>query len=111
MTKRTAKHAAPDPRFASMLDALLREPAVTQSRMFGSAGLKVGGKVFVMLVKGKLVAKLPKERVDELVSSGAGEYFDPGPGKLMKEWVALGPKSEARWLQFAREAKHFVATL
>lgn len=52
MTKRTAKHAAPDPRFASMLDALLREPAVTQSRMFGSAGLKVGGKVFVMLVKG-----------------------------------------------------------
>lgn len=110
MTKRTAKPADLDPRFASVLDALLQERAVTQSRMFGSPGLKVGGKVFVMLVKGKLVAKLPKARVDELVASGAGEYFDPGHGRLMKEWVALGPKSEARWLQLAREAKRFVTT-
>ncbi len=109
MTKRTAKQADVHPRFASVLDVLLRKPGVTQSRMFGSPGLKVGGKVFVMLVKGGLVAKLPKARVDELVSSGAGEYFDPGHGRLMKEWIALGPKSEARWVELAVEAKQFVA--
>jgi hypothetical protein len=39
-----------------------------------------------MLVKGRFVAKLPRGRVDELVSGGSGEYFDPGHGRLMKEW-------------------------
>jgi hypothetical protein len=32
--------------------------------------------------------KLPRERVDELVEAGAGHRFDPGHGRLMKEWVA-----------------------
>jgi len=32
-----------------------------------------------------------KDRVDELVSGGNGEYFDPGHGRLMKEWVTIGP--------------------
>lgn len=35
--------------------------------MFGSSGLKVESKVFAMLVKGELVVKLPKHRVDQLV--------------------------------------------
>jgi hypothetical protein len=52
-------------------------------------GLKVDGKIFAMHSKGKFVAKLPKDRVDELVRAGKGEYFDPGHGRLMKEWVSL----------------------
>jgi TfoX/Sxy family transcriptional regulator of competence genes len=48
--------------------------------MFGSSGLKVGGKVFAMSVKNELVVKLPRERVDELVAAGAGSRFDPGHG-------------------------------
>lgn len=76
--------------------------------MFGSSGLKVGGKVFAMLVKGNLVVKLPKERVDALVASGKGEHFDPGHGRLMKEWVTVGSGAEAAWVALAREAKGFV---
>lgn len=76
--------------------------------MFGSMGLKVGGKVFAMLVKGRLVVKLPKERVEALVASGGGEYFDPGHGRIMKEWVAVEP-GNGDWQSLAREAKHFVA--
>ncbi len=51
--------------------------------------------------------KLPRERVDELVASRSGEYFDPGHGKLMKEWVAVGGDKPA-WTDLAREAHRFV---
>jgi hypothetical protein len=47
--------------------------------------LSVNGKIFAMLVKGKLVVKLPKQGVDELVAARAGTYFDPGHGRLMKQ--------------------------
>lgn len=93
--------------FGPVVSAFRGDAKVTAARMFGSAGLKVNGKVFAMVVKGKLVVKLPKERVDDLVSSGSGEYFDPGHGKLMKEWVAIsGPKPS--WTDLAREACRFV---
>lgn len=61
----------------SVIETMLRGREVSQSKMFGSSGLKVGGKVFAMLVKGKFVVKLSKERVNALVTSGDGEYFDP----------------------------------
>jgi hypothetical protein len=78
--------------------------------MFSSSSvLNVGGKIFAMLVKGKFVAKLPKERVDALVNSGVGEHFDPGHGRLMKEWVALS-NARASWVALAKEACTFVKT-
>ena len=79
--------------------------------MFGSVGLKVSGKVFAMLVKGKLVVKLPQERVATLIASGTGEHFEPGHGRIMKEWVAIQPSSRSEWLSLAGEAKDFVASL
>jgi TfoX/Sxy family transcriptional regulator of competence genes len=38
--------------------------------MFGSPGLKVSGKVFSMLVKGRLVVKLPRQRVEAIIAEG-----------------------------------------
>lgn len=110
MTKKGAKQVDIDPLFAPLLGALLRESGVTPSRMFGSPGLKVRGKVFAILVKGRLVVKLPQERVDGLVASGKGEHFDPGHGRLMKEWVAVDPAAKATWLELAKEAREFVAS-
>jgi hypothetical protein len=72
-----------------------------------SYGLKVNGKIFAMFGRGKFVAKLPKHRVDELVSAGMGERFDPGHGRLMKEWIAMGSGTE-NWLELAKEAYNFV---
>ena len=74
--------------------------------MFGSTGLKAGGKTFAMLVRGRLVVKLPRERVDELVVAADGEHFDPGHGRLMREWVAVPPGTG--WTALAREAYTFV---
>lgn len=90
------------------MQSLARDSGVASGKMFGSLALKVNGKVFAMLVKRELVVKLPRPRVEELVASGAGKAFDPGHGKVMKEWVCV-PVDSAPWLALAREAFRFVA--
>ena len=73
-----------------------------------SVGLRVNGKIFAMMVRGKFVAKLPGERVDELVQSGMGAYFDPRhDGRLMKEWIEL-KGAKPPWIELAKEAHRFV---
>src|SRR5688500_4114065 len=94
-------------RIQAVLDALGKNALVCRGRMFGSEGLQVNGKVFAMLVKGKLVVKPPKARVEALVASGAGAPFDPGHGRLMKEWVAV-EEGGADWIALAKEALGFV---
>ncbi len=78
----TTKRKAPindaaevDPRFAPVADAFAKDRQVTYGTMMASIGLKVNGKIFAMMVKGRFVAKLPKDRVGELVRSGKGEYL------------------------------------
>ena len=97
-----------DPAFAPVVKAFARDRQVKLGRMFSSSSvLNVGGKIFAMFVKGKFVAKLPRDRVSELVRTGAGELFDPGHGRLMKEWVAMSGRS-ATWVALAKEAHGFV---
>ena len=70
-------------------------------------GLRTGGKIFAMLVQGRLVVKLPRERVDDLVAGGSAERFDPGRGRPMKEWASLDPAAP-EWEGLAAEARRFV---
>jgi len=100
-------------RYATVVAALRGGPGVTQgaSKGFGASALKVNDKIFAMLSsKGQFVVKLPRPRVDGLLASGSGERFDPGHGRIMKEWLALEPDSGEDWLALAREAKEFVAS-
>lgn len=114
--KKSQERRGVAPRSATVADGsfdpvarkFINDPHVARTKMFGSEGLKVGGKVFVMLVKGRLVAKLPRERVEALVASRDGEFFDPGHGRLMKEWVAV-KAGNGDWLSLARDARDFVA--
>lgn len=107
----------PEECFAIIVEELLGNPGVTPpldgsqvKKRFGSSELKVNNKIFAMLVRGRLVVKLPKLRVDMLVASGAGERFDPRhDGRLMKEWITLEQTSAEDWLPLAREAMEFVA--
>ena len=108
----------PEERFATIVEELLSNPDVTppsdgpqSKKAFGSSGLRIHNKIFAMLVRGKLVVKLPRPRVDALIASGDGERFDPRhDGRLMKEWVSLVPTSKVEWLPLAREAMEFVAS-
>lgn len=60
-----------------------------------------------MFGRKQFVTKLPKLRVDDLVSAGIGKRFDPGHGRLMKEWVVVGD-TKADWVDPAKEAYDFV---
>ena len=98
---------APDPIFAPVAAAFARDSSVSAGRLMASYGLRVDGRIFAMLWRGRLVAKLPRARVDALVDGGNGDRFDPGHGRLMKEWVSVAEGDED-WLELAREAYAFV---
>jgi hypothetical protein len=78
-------------------------------RAFGANSLKTNEKIFAMLVKGRLVVKLPAKRVEELVAQDVGERFDPGHGRIQKEWLAVRGDEPARWQALASESESFVA--
>ena len=103
-----------DELFGKLVDRFGGDPGVTaptgeKGGKFGSSGLKVDGKIFAMVSRGELVVKLPRERVDGLIASGRGTRFDPGHGRLMKEWVSVAPGHSRSWPKLAEEAREFVA--
>jgi hypothetical protein len=111
------KSTITETRFADIVSALGRKPGVASPaepgtrKSFGASGLKVNNKVFAMVSsKGEFVVKLPRQRVDDLVESGDGTRFDPGHGRVMKEWLTVSPKSKLDWLVLATEAMKFVGS-
>lgn len=96
--------------FPTILAQELTDPDVATSRMFGTACLKVAGKVYAMEFKGALVVKLSKSRAAELVASGVARVFDPGHGRPMKQWIAVVPDAGLDWAGLAAEAKSVVRT-
>ena len=78
-------------------------------RAFGSTSLKTGGKIFAMLVKDRLVVKLSAVRVGELVDGGVGERFDPGHGRIQKEWLNVRGSDPDQWRDLVLESEAFVA--
>jgi len=109
-----------EPRFVALLDLLAADaelgPVVRafhaaqkagKGRRFGSNGLKVNGKLFALIVRGRLVVKLPKARVAALVAAKKGEPFETAPGRVMKEWLVLAERSRS-CEAMAREAFAFV---
>jgi hypothetical protein len=75
---------------------------------FGANALKVNGKIFAMVSsRSQLVFKLPGNRVRELAQQDIGTPFDPGRGRLMREWLVLLKDSRATALALAIEALEF----
>ena len=74
---------------------------------FGRGALRYHRKIFAMFVRGQLVVKLPRPRVDELVAGGHGERFDANKGTPMKEWFSLDPAPRCPGRRSAREALDF----
>lgn len=108
------KQITSEERYARIVKALLGKSDVTLGsgkKGFGSSALQINNKIFAMLSsKGKFVVKLPRARVDSLVASRSGERFDPGHGRIMKEWLVVEPTSDEDWLALAKEAMTFVVS-
>ena len=102
----------PEERFDALVGEFVGTPGVTPpggGAGFGSTALRFHNKIFAMLVRGRLVVKLPRARVDALVAAGDGIRFDANKGTPMKEWLSLDPASGLAWQPLAREALGFVS--
>ncbi|HWD04131.1 MAG TPA: hypothetical protein VG674_16960 [Amycolatopsis sp.] len=104
---------SPEDRFEDLVDEVLSEgvPGVEPPHLghgFGSRALRVDKRIFAMCVRGQLVVKLPKARVDELVAEGWGVRFDANKGTPMKEWLTVAEDAPLDWVALAREALAFV---
>ena len=100
-------------RYEDLVDELIGTDGVTPPRGgsgFGRGAIRFQNKIFAMFVRGRLVLKLPADRVDALVSAGDGVRFDANKGRPMKEWFVLDPQSRREWLPLAREALEFART-
>ena len=112
MTARMPKKAASKrlalvhPLLAPLADALAQDKAVER---FNANSLRTRGKVFAMVVKERLVLRLPGERGAELVAAGDADYLVMGR-RAMKEWLSLAPSAAAQHVALAKEAKAFAAS-
>ena len=93
--------------WSNVKEQFLKMPEVQKQ----GESLKIWKKMFAMLNKGRFVVKLPKERVEKLLNSGNGLPYDPGNGKIMKEWVTIPEEYSHKWIEYASEAKEFAKTL
>jgi hypothetical protein len=99
-----------DERFDDVVHGLLGATGVTppgEGKGFGSHALRYQRRIFAMLVRGRLVVKLPAGRVDELVGLGHGVRFDANKGTPMKEWLSVDPAAPLDWDDLAAEALAF----
>ena len=78
-------------------------------RAFGATSLNTNGKIFAMLVHDRLVVKLPAGRVEALVEDGTGRPFDPGHGRIQREWLDVASDDFELWVTLASESEAFVA--
>ena len=99
-----------DELFWALAESLLAQSAVTRSTMMGFPCLRVNGTFFACVERGtgNLIVKLPADRVNELVASGAGIPFAPS-GRTFREWVACPVRDEAEWAALLDEARAFAA--
>ena len=106
----SAEESALQERYQDLIDQLVGLPGVTPpqgGRGFGRSAVRFNGKIVVMLVRGRLVLKLPADRVGGLVEAGEGDWFDANKGTPMREWLSLRPDSDQAWLPLATEALTF----
>lgn len=85
------------------------DPAVTTSTMMGHPCLRVDGAFFAAIepATGRLIVKLPRDRVAELVAAEIGQPFAPA-GRVFREWVAVPGPDKDRWRSLLGEARAFV---
>lgn len=105
---------ARDPRlvFDDLALAYAAAPGVTFGRVWHSQGLRVHGKIFAMLVRDRLVVKLPAAHAADLQARGQASPFEPSPGRRMREWVVVDLPADADdWRQLIAAAHRHVAAI
>jgi hypothetical protein len=82
---------------------------VATGTMMGFPCLRVSGAFFASCDHrtGDLIIKLPRQRVQELITTGIGKPFAPA-GRTFREWVLIDNRDPARWAALIDEARTYV---
>lgn len=98
-------------RFWDVSEPFIEDGRLVEGTMMGHQCLRSAATDgFVATVErgtGNLVVKLPRQRVDELVTSGGGASFAPA-GRVFREWVAVPQFDESTWVALIEESIRFV---
>ncbi|WP_375572181.1 hypothetical protein ABWH92_03480 [Ahrensia marina] len=100
--------------FSRLISQQRDKPQVDIGKMLHAEALRVAGKGFAFATGDTIVMKLPKERIDELVSDGVGERMTMGEGekrRTMREWIAVPCHRPDACEELADEARRFVQSL
>jgi hypothetical protein len=99
---------SPQAAFEALAADFLARPDVDAGTGFGgSPGVRVGGRIFAMLVRRRLVVKLPAARCQELSEAGRAVPLTIGK-RTMREWVELTDGDPQTWRDAAAEAYAYV---
>ena len=113
MIRPMSDEAEAQARFDRLVATMADRDGVTLGsgrRGFGSGALQVNGRIFAMLSAGRLVVKLPPDRVASLIAADEAAPFDAGKGRPMKEWAVIRLGADDVWLARAEEASAFVSS-
>lgn len=98
----------PQTEFETLARDFLAQPDVESGTGFGgSPGVRVDGRIFAMLVRRRLVVKLPPGRYRALRETGEAEPLSIGK-RVMKEWIEVTAEDGALWRKLAAEACAYV---
>jgi hypothetical protein len=94
--------------YDELTDDLLYDPAIGRATMMGYPCLRLAGHFLASYddKTARLVVKLPRERVTDLVETGTGDPFAPA-GKVFREWVTIRTPDRDLWTNLLAEAVDF----
>lgn len=94
--------------YDELTDDLLYDPAIGRATMMGYPCVRLAGKFLASYddTSSRLVVKLPRDRVLELIETGTGEPFAPA-GKVFREWVSITTVDRSLWRRLLAEAVGF----
>ena len=94
--------------YDELTDDLLDDPAIGRATMMGYPCVRLAGRFLASYddKARRLVVKLPRQRVAELIETGDGEPFAPA-GKVFREWVSIPAVDRGLWQQVLAEAVDF----
>ena len=100
--------ASPEELYRTLAQRFGADLHIPRGRGFGSDALKAEGKIFASLSHGRLLIRLPLERVKALIEAKLCEPFSTGPGRVKKEWVTVAPSSLEEWVRLSEESRCYV---
>lgn len=94
--------------YQRLLDQFEGHPDVQAGRMFGSACLKILGKVFLTLHPDFLVFKLPPDAHAQALALAGAARWNPSGRSVLREWVSVPAEHHEHFHELAQAAAQFV---